>query len=122
MFKNVVIVLTALLASTTVSAQCTNAACGVANSIYKECKYSFTALRDFKACLCTQKFLVNYERCLGGSVCAWDGNPDTLNNPCILIYCPGKFEGGFDAKAFCSGKSTPTSLTYSPIPIETGIA
>jgi hypothetical protein len=112
MFKNVVLVLTALLASTTVAAQCSNGACGAANAIYKECKYSFTAFRDFQACLCTKKFLVNYERCLNGFVCPWDGNPATLNNPCIALYCPGKFEGGFDAKAFCASR-TRTSLTLN---------
>ncbi|KIM26871.1 hypothetical protein M408DRAFT_178448 [Serendipita vermifera MAFF 305830] len=129
MFKNALYVISVLLASTTVMAQCNNGACTVANSIYKECKYSFTALREFKTCLCTEKFLVNYDRCLNGTICPWDGSPDTLNGPCVKIYCPGKFDGGFDARAFCSGrlppittKGTVPTLTYSPIPIETGIA
>lgn len=105
MLKNVFYVVSALLASTVVMAQCTNSACTAANAIYKECKYSYTSLRDFQKCLCTEKFLVNYNRCIGGSVCAWDGNPATLNNPCIALYCPGTFDGGFDAKAFCATRN-----------------
>lgn len=158
MLTKVFYVISVLLASTTVMAQCTNGACGAANAIYKECKYSYTTLSGFRACLCTQKFLVNYDRCKGGWVCPWDGRPETLNNACIALYCPGEFDGGFDAKAFCSGYLPPTSvttkrttttgttkrttttattkkttttgttirttptLTYGPIPIETGIA
>ncbi|KAG8812032.1 hypothetical protein FRC19_003420 [Serendipita sp. 401] len=99
------------MAINSANAQCTNGACDAANAIYKECKYSFTALRDFKRCLCTDKFLVNYDRCLSGYVCPWDGNPDTLNGPCVKIYCPGKFAGGFDAKAFCAGTSTTLAVS-----------
>ncbi|KIM22101.1 hypothetical protein M408DRAFT_27869 [Serendipita vermifera MAFF 305830] len=119
MFKRVIFVVSALLASTVVTAQCTNNACTAANALYKKCKYSYTAVGDFKACLCTDVFLVNYNRCLGGTVCAWDGNPDHLNNPCIALYCPGTFAGGFDAKAFCAGKA---SASLTAIPIETGAA
>ncbi|KAG8753181.1 hypothetical protein FRC14_006352 [Serendipita sp. 396] len=133
MLGNAFLVLSALLAVVTVPVTaCTNGACGVANSIYKECKYKTVTTADFKKCLCTKQFLVNYDRCLAGSVCGWNGDPATLNNPCILIYCPGTFDGGFDAKAFCMNRLVPTSLptrtvrppilTLDPIPIETGIA
>ncbi|KAG9053991.1 hypothetical protein FS842_006521, partial [Serendipita sp. 407] len=103
MFKKVLPLLPVLLAIVTVpaTAQCANGACEVANEIYNECKYSTTTLVDFKECLCTTKLLVNYERCLNGTICPWDGNPDTLNGPCVKIYCPGTFSGEFDAKAFC---------------------
>lgn len=110
MFKNTLYILSALLASTAVMAQCTNGACTLANSLYTECKYSYTTVGDFQKCLCTQKFLVNYGRCLGGKVCAWTGG--SLNAPCIDLYCPGTFAGGFDATEFCSGSSS-TSLSYS---------
>ncbi|KAG8770610.1 hypothetical protein FS842_006340 [Serendipita sp. 407] len=114
----------ALIISMTINsanAQCTNGACNAANAIYKECKYRFTALKDFKLCLCTNKFLVNYDRCARGYVCAWDGNPDTLNGACIALYCPGGFAGGFDAKAFCAGTSTTpaASSTASARPSKT---
>ena len=108
MLKNVLYVFSALLASTTVTAQCGNAACTLANSLYTECKYSYTTVGDFQKCLCTNKFLVNYGRCLSGTICAWDGT-GPLNTPCVKIYCPGTFAGGFDAVAFCSGSSS-TSL------------
>ncbi|KAG8753180.1 hypothetical protein FRC14_006351 [Serendipita sp. 396] len=119
MFKNVLFVFTALLtiATVPVMSQCSNGACGAANAIYKECKYSSFTKAAFKKCLCTKKFLVNYQRCLDGWVCAWDGNPATLNNPCIALYCPGTFDGGFDAKSFCGIHDSTTA-----IPIETGIA
>ncbi|KAG8829825.1 hypothetical protein FRC17_005966 [Serendipita sp. 399] len=148
MFRNAFVVLSTLLAIATIpgAIACTNNACIAANTIYKECKLKATSLAEFKKCLCTKRFLVNYERCIGGTVCAWDGNPDTLNSPCILIYCPGTFDGGFDAKAYCAGRdpslfstappisTKPITRTigpitrtipippYSPIPIETGIA
>ncbi|KAG8762435.1 hypothetical protein FRC15_008509 [Serendipita sp. 397] len=113
MFKNVLFVLSALLIIVTVpaTAQCTNNACEVANAIYKECKITSTSLADFKKCLCTKKFLVNYERCLNGTICSWDGTPDTLIAPCVKIYCPGTFVGGFDAKAFCAGSPITTTTT-----------
>ncbi|KAG8851453.1 hypothetical protein FRB91_007864 [Serendipita sp. 411] len=119
MFKHVLFVLSALLAIVAVptTAQCTNNACEVANAIYKECKITSTSLTDFKKCLCTKKFLVNYERCLNGTICSWDGTPDTLTAPCVKIYCPGTFVGGFDAKAFCAGSPSTSYLS----PFELGI-
>ncbi|KAG8829824.1 hypothetical protein FRC17_005965 [Serendipita sp. 399] len=116
MFKNVLLASFAVVMSMTIAVmgQCSNGACQVANAIYKECKVSSTSAADFKKCLCTKKFLVNYERCIGGTVCAWDGNPSTLNQPCIDLYCPGTFDGGFDAKAFCEGRLT-TSSSAKPI-------
>ncbi|KAG8829822.1 hypothetical protein FRC17_005963 [Serendipita sp. 399] len=117
MFKNIALVLpAALLAATTVMAQCTNYACQAANAIYQECKYSTFGTDDFQKCLCTDKFLVNYKRCVGGHVCAWDGDPATLGYPCIAVYCPGSFAGGFDANAFCRGNITfgyPSSTSTS---------
>ncbi|KAG8776853.1 hypothetical protein FRB91_007863 [Serendipita sp. 411] len=103
MFKHAILVLSAALLTATNVLACTNAACQVANSIYKECKYSTTNIDALRKCLCTDKFIVNYNRCLNGFVCAWDGNPSTLNQPCIALYCPGTFDGGFDAIAFCRG-------------------
>ncbi len=123
MFRNVLFVLSVLLASSSVMAQCTNSACTSANADYKLCKYSYTIESEFKKCLCTEKFLVNYQRCLGGSVCAWDGIPAHLNQPCIALYCPGTFAGGFDAKAYCSSRlstsydmcmEVPTDHSFSP--------
>jgi hypothetical protein len=105
MLKTTLYLLSVLATSTVVLAQCTNNACTFVNEAYKQCKMDVTTIAGFKTCLCTNQFLVNYERCQNGTVCAWDGNPDTLNNPCILIYCPGEFVGGFDAKEFCSCKS-----------------
>ncbi|PVF92695.1 hypothetical protein CPB86DRAFT_790918 [Serendipita vermifera] len=104
MFKNALYILSALAASTVVLGQCTNYACNSANDHYKECQANFadTTSSDFKACLCTNQFLVNYQRCSSGYVCAWDGNPGTLNQPCITLYCEGEFVGGFDAAAFCA--------------------
>lgn len=101
MLKNTLYVFSALLASTTVMASC-NAACDLANSIYTECKYSYTTVGDFQSCLCTDKFLVNYDRCLSGYICAWDG-VGPKETPCVKIYCTAPFAGGFDAEAFCSG-------------------
>ncbi|KAG8820182.1 hypothetical protein FRC19_009088 [Serendipita sp. 401] len=108
MFKNAILALSALLTIMTVPAvaQCTNGACTAANNAYTQCKLSTTTTAAFKACLCTNVFLVNYGRCLGGHVCAWDGNPSTLNQPCIDLYCPGTFAGGFDAPVFCATGST----------------
>ncbi|KAG8812119.1 hypothetical protein FRC17_002181, partial [Serendipita sp. 399] len=103
MFKNVVLAVTTLIAIMVipVTAQCTNGACTAANNTYKQCKLSTTSAASFKTCLCAGPFLVNYGRCLGGKVCAWDGNKSTLNLPCIDLYCPGTFVGGFDAPVFC---------------------
>ncbi|PVG01491.1 hypothetical protein CPB86DRAFT_781280 [Serendipita vermifera] len=130
MFKSVIYALTILLTGTTVMAQtssCVNDACTVANNVYKNCLLSYYA--DFKTCLCTKKFLNNYDRCLHGTICAWEET--TSVQYCPLIYCPGKFDGGFDANAFCgvavsSTASQPaTRETYTPTttyPIETGPA
>ncbi|KAG8753179.1 hypothetical protein FRC14_006350 [Serendipita sp. 396] len=108
MFRNVILTLSALLAIVTVPAvaQCTNGACTSANNTYKQCKLSTTTTAAFKACLCTNVFLVNYGRCLNGVVCAWDGSRTGLNQPCITLYCPGTFAGGFDAPVFCATGST----------------
>ncbi|KIM21490.1 hypothetical protein M408DRAFT_103426 [Serendipita vermifera MAFF 305830] len=95
--------LSAILVSTAAMAQCTNEACNVMNSIYNECKYSNTGVQDFKSCLCNQTFLEDYQRCESGFVCPYP--IDT----CVKIYCPGTFDGGFDAPAFCSGSSSLTS-------------
>ncbi|KAG8805482.1 hypothetical protein FRC19_007860 [Serendipita sp. 401] len=103
--RNVFLALSALVLSMVINpanAQCANDACVAANSIYNKCKHSTTIAPNFKSCLCTPVFLVNYDRCLGGKVCAWDGNPDTLDDPCIDLYCAGTFDGGFDAQKFCS--------------------
>ncbi|KIM21489.1 hypothetical protein M408DRAFT_12528 [Serendipita vermifera MAFF 305830] len=95
--------LSALLVSAVAMAQCTNEACDVMNSIYSECKYGNSVVEDFKTCLCTEEFLEDYKRCLGGYVCPY---PATI---CITLYCPGTFNGGFDAPAFCSGSLSLTS-------------
>ncbi|PVG01493.1 hypothetical protein CPB86DRAFT_870935 [Serendipita vermifera] len=125
-FKNIFYM---LLASTAVMAQsgCVNQACIAANNQYKEC-LSRRDYAAFKSCLCTKKFLINYERCLNGTVCAYDDT--TSIQVCVPLYCPGKFDGGFDPKAFCgvSGPSTTapaTRETYIPtttFAIETGPA
>lgn len=114
MLKNALYVLSALLASTTVMAQCQNNACDLANSLYRECKYSNTNGVAFHHCLCTDKFLVNYDRCLRGYVCAWDGiGPQETD--CIGIYCPGPFVGGFDAKKYCEGRPGTSLITHHEI-------
>ncbi|PVG01492.1 hypothetical protein CPB86DRAFT_781282 [Serendipita vermifera] len=124
LFKKVIY---ALLASTAVMAQsgCVNQACIAANKQYQECLYS---VANFKSCLCTKAFLTNYDRCLGGTVCAYD--PTVTRQLCPAVYCPGKFDGGFDAKVFCgiaisTSKPPATRSTYTQIvtlPIETGPA
>ncbi|KAG9053992.1 hypothetical protein FS842_006522 [Serendipita sp. 407] len=112
MFKHAILAVSALLtiATVPVTAQCTNGACTAANDIYTQCQLSTTTTAAFKTCLCTQIFLVNYGRCLNGVVCAWDGNPSTLGGVCVDLYCPGTFDGGFDATAYCStgGPHLPT--------------
>ncbi|KAG8829823.1 hypothetical protein FRC17_005964 [Serendipita sp. 399] len=99
-----------------VMGQCTNRACDVANALYKECRISSTSVADFKKCLCTKKFLNNYQRCLNGVVCPWTG--ETSIEVCVPLYCPGKFDGGFDAKAFCEDRLT-TSSTKPVTPTRT---
>jgi hypothetical protein len=102
MFKTLFYTLPLLVASTTVTAQCVNNACTEANRDYKSCKKSVETQEELKTCLCTQKFLVNYDRCLRGVICAWDGDPTHSITTCPAVVCIGTFNGSFDAKAFCA--------------------
>jgi hypothetical protein len=95
-----------IVAGTTIATRCVNKACVYANTHYKECILGACAYSNFQSCLCTERFLVNYDRCTRGIICDWDGDPNTLNEPCILIACPGTFDAGFDAKEFCSGSGS----------------
>ncbi|KAG8840790.1 hypothetical protein FRB91_005672 [Serendipita sp. 411] len=109
MFKNILLVLSTLLVTVIIPmtvAQCTNGACKRANSLYNWCHYTTLSAAGFKNCLCTAIFHENYRRCLGGTVCPWDGT----DGPCIEIFCPGTFAGGFDAAAFCADGSTTSTL------------
>ncbi|PVF94307.1 hypothetical protein CPB86DRAFT_50691 [Serendipita vermifera] len=109
MFKNAVYVLSLLLAATAVAA-CENEACNYINSHYTQCLSNSPSKTAFKKCLCTKRFLVNYDRCQTGFICDWDG-VEPLTEPCPKIYCPGEFIGGFDAKKFCAlGPVTPTVI------------
>jgi hypothetical protein len=101
MFKNAFYVLSLLLVATSVTAQCENAACGYINDHYKECKTGTTTEADFKTCLCTKRFLVNYDRCESGFICDWDG-VEPLDEICPTIFCTEPFVGGFDARAYCA--------------------
>ncbi|PVF93765.1 hypothetical protein CPB86DRAFT_88089 [Serendipita vermifera] len=114
MFKRALYALTVLAASTLVAAQCTNDACTSANTDYKTCKLITVSSAAFKTCLCTKKFLVNYDRCIKGTICAWDGDPATIGDPCPAIVCPGTFDGGFDAAAFCAGSTSSIFCAYVP--------
>jgi hypothetical protein len=102
-----------LVTSTVVAAQCTNYACVNMNYHYYLCRLVEATFSDFKPCLCTQQFLVNYDRCLRGSVCAWDGDPEKLDGPCVAEYCPGIFEGSFDPAEFCTQGTPPPSSRQS---------
>jgi hypothetical protein len=107
MFKKAIYVLSLLLAASSVAAQCENEACNYINSHYKECLVISPTKALYKKCLCTKRFLVNYDRCEAGFICDWDG-VEPESEPCPRIYCPGKFIGGFDARKFCA-----TSMSYS---------
>ncbi|PVF92865.1 hypothetical protein CPB86DRAFT_743588 [Serendipita vermifera] len=96
-FKGAIYTLALLFTSTLAVPQtgtCTNEACIAANNQYQSCLANYSS--DLKPCLCTEEFLSNYDRCLGGTICPW---PATV---CVKIYCPGTFDGGFDAKEFCA--------------------
>ncbi|KAG8844577.1 hypothetical protein FRB91_002527 [Serendipita sp. 411] len=107
MFKNTILILSSLLAIVIIptTAQCTNGACTEANAFYTRCKLTNVSTASFKTCLCTPVFLENYRRCIGGTVCPWDGDLSTLSDPCIALYCPGTVARGFNATAFCAGSS-----------------
>ncbi|PVF97139.1 hypothetical protein CPB86DRAFT_673488, partial [Serendipita vermifera] len=91
-----------LCAVSAVTAQCTNNACIYMNSLYQFCNSTKVAPSPFKSCLCTEIFLVNYDRCKRGSVCPWYGDPEKLEGPCVDEFCPGEFKGGFRADEFCA--------------------
>ncbi|PVF93764.1 hypothetical protein CPB86DRAFT_789777, partial [Serendipita vermifera] len=113
MLKPLFYAFTLLVAATAAATNTCNKACGYVNDHYKQCILGECAHARFKSCLCTKRFLVNYDRCSSGLICEWDGRPETLNQPCPAIACvpPGSFDGGFDAKAFCSSNTCTANVT-----------
>ncbi|PVG01490.1 hypothetical protein CPB86DRAFT_76391 [Serendipita vermifera] len=112
-FKNSIYTFTLLLTSAVVVVQvggCVNQACIAANNQYQD--YLTNYSDNLKPCLCTQKFLINYDCCLRGKICAWNGS--SSSQLCPAVYCPGTFDGGFDAKFFCG-----VTTTSAPVPGET---
>jgi hypothetical protein len=103
MLKSTIYALSLLLAATVVAA-CENEACNYINSHYTECLNTSISKAAFKKCLCTKRFLVNYNRCMTGFICEWDG-VEPLTEPCEKIYCPGTFIGGYDAAKFCAPRA-----------------
>ncbi|PVF92863.1 hypothetical protein CPB86DRAFT_790716 [Serendipita vermifera] len=105
-FKGTIYTFAILVASTIavpqISGTCPNQACTAANNQYKTCLAS--SWNNIKPCLCTEEFLSNYGRCLGGTICPW---PARI---CSTVYCPGTFDGGFDANYFCGVTSASTSV------------
>ena len=62
---------------------CRNAACEFVELHARRCSFS----NAYAACLCSERFKVNYSRCMRGMACAWDGVSDPNLGACTAMHC-----------------------------------
>ena len=121
------------VAQITTEGGCTNFACHAIEASVTICDSKKTTDQAYRDCLCTdvrvfafgglpckltprlQVFKVNFNRCITGFVCAWNGtgNPDDVI--CTAEFCIGQFPKTFQPQAICckslfSGVGMPTDF------------